>query len=522
MDDMIDVKRLDSYRENNRIEAKKSLGGLPHSLWETYSSFANSFGGVILLGVEEKKDKSFLVHNLPNPKALVEEFWKIVTDKRYVSENILRREQVQILFFQGKQIVAIFVPKADRRKRPVYIGTDVYTGSYRRDGEGDYHCSRREVDAMLREAEREEEDTMLLLGHTLHSLDAKAIKRYRKSMKKERPGHIWANLETESFLEKLGAIARDEDGMLCPTAAGLLMFGKEREIVREYPCYALFYQEMGKNGIWENVIASDSEDTGGGVFEFYLQVYRRICETLRIPVTFSQKYPGMETPIHSAVKELLVNCLVHADYREKQGVVVMKSQNRIIFENPGCLGVDREEALKGCKADPRHPLLIQMFHLINVGSGAGRGISQVYAFWKECGFGFPSLKEQNQPGRTQISVSVRRKRSPAAAGSKFRRESGLSGADLAETAGKAHKVSGTIGRELRQKRQDSAQVIYESRRQQVIDYVTVNREVRTAKLAELLDMELPKVKQLLAQMTEEGILETAGGMGNLTYRLKQS
>lgn len=142
---------LGEYREDNRIEAKQAQGGLPHSLWETYSAFANSLGGVILLGVAEEKDKSLRSVPLFDPQELVDEFWLLVNDPAVVSANILSPEDVRIVRSGGNDIVVIFVPRANFRQRPVYIGSDIYRGSYYRCGEGDCRLPRREVEAMLRD-----------------------------------------------------------------------------------------------------------------------------------------------------------------------------------------------------------------------------------------------------------------------------------------------------------------------------------------------------------------------------------
>ena len=86
---MLDLADLGKYRENNRIEAKKATGGFPKSLWESYSAFANTIGGIILLGVEEKADGSFERAGLKNASALLDEFWQKVNDKTIASKNIL-------------------------------------------------------------------------------------------------------------------------------------------------------------------------------------------------------------------------------------------------------------------------------------------------------------------------------------------------------------------------------------------------------------------------------------------------
>ena len=59
LENTFDLSQFDEYREDNRREVKKAKSGLPTSLWDTYSSFANCYGGVIIFGVKEEKDGSW-------------------------------------------------------------------------------------------------------------------------------------------------------------------------------------------------------------------------------------------------------------------------------------------------------------------------------------------------------------------------------------------------------------------------------------------------------------------------------
>ena len=145
---MIDFSKIEQYRENNRIEAKKALGGLPKSIWETYSAFANTHGGIILLGVEEWADKSLHTVDLPDPDRLIKEFWDIVNNPNKTSVNVLSSKDVFVQEVDGNHIVVINVPRAERSYKPVYVdGNPLCT--YRRNGEGDYRCTKEEYQAMV-------------------------------------------------------------------------------------------------------------------------------------------------------------------------------------------------------------------------------------------------------------------------------------------------------------------------------------------------------------------------------------
>lgn len=287
---MLDFSRLEQYRENNRIEAKKALGGLPKSIWETYSAFANTLGGIILLGVIETADKTFDSVDLSDPDGLIREFWHIINDPMKVSVNILAEKDVYVEEVGGDHIVVIKVPRADRAYKPVYVDNDT-RNTYRRSGEGDYRCTHEEYQAMVRDAAVRSPDMHLVRSMGLEALNSESVRSFRQRMKLYRPRHMWESLDDTAFLQKIDAIG-DDGGLLHPTFAGLLMFGNHQDILCEYPNYAITYREqLDTKGNWEETPWS------GNVYKFYYWAYNKLQQNAK-------------KPARQALREVLANCLV--------------------------------------------------------------------------------------------------------------------------------------------------------------------------------------------------------------------
>lgn len=137
-------------KEDHERECKLATGGLPESIWETYSSFANTNGGTILLGIKEHRD-SFTVEGLTEKQIIKyqKDFWSTLNDRNKVSKNILLNHHVRPVLVGEKKILRIDVPAADRHDKPVYIGPDPMKGTYKRDFEGDFLCTEEAVRAMF-------------------------------------------------------------------------------------------------------------------------------------------------------------------------------------------------------------------------------------------------------------------------------------------------------------------------------------------------------------------------------------
>lgn len=167
---MTEKEILDSlkYGEKINLECKKAESKIPNSVWETYSSFANTDGGLILFGVEEhlkEKDpeKRFTLESINNPQQRLTDFWNTINSVK-VSTNILVDSDVGICKVRDADIMWINVPQADYKAKPVYINENINKGTFKRNHEGDYHCTVEEIKAMLRDASDSGNDGTLLVN----------------------------------------------------------------------------------------------------------------------------------------------------------------------------------------------------------------------------------------------------------------------------------------------------------------------------------------------------------------------
>ena len=207
--EVFDIHKFDEYMEDNRREVKNATVGLPNSLWDTYSAFANCRGGVIILGVGERHDGSWYVAGLQkrDVNKLLKNFWSTIHDTKKVSINLLSDENVETYRYQNGWVIVIRVPMAPRQNRPVYLNNDIFGYTYRRNHEGDFKCTRQQVKAMLRDQTDETMDMAILEDIPMEYLNMETVHGYRNRHNSIKTGHPFERLSDDEFLRSIGAAA---------------------------------------------------------------------------------------------------------------------------------------------------------------------------------------------------------------------------------------------------------------------------------------------------------------------------
>lgn len=400
----------ESLAECQTIEFKEASVCLPDDVWETYSAFANTEGGKIVLGIAEPSPGVFKAEGVGDARTVMRQFWENVRNPQRVENDVMLPDGVSIDCSYGVDLVVVNVPRAERHMRPVRVydkKMKSFVAFVRRDVIdtrcNDFEMRLLEYDALPAADRRAIEEL------DISALDGNTIASYRQLFNGNKPGHPWSLESDADFLYRIGALAKDRTGRLCPTLAGLLAFGHEYEIVGHLPYFLLDYRnESSGNARWDDRLTSNSGDWSGNLFDFYFAVMPKIDALLLTPLSVSQDGTShrFTNDVKDAVHEALANALVHAYYGGQSTVRVIVKDEQIVFENAGSFLVDRNVAIAGGISDPRNPTLMRIFGMVGISDRAGSGLCTIYATWKKKYGSVPRLSESYAPAKVVFELPI--------------------------------------------------------------------------------------------------------------------
>lgn len=124
MIDLLSLADLDLLRESIDLECKLAAGrdgqgALPEDFWSTYSAFANTNGGVVVLGVRERKGQ-FHLEGIANPAKVRKKLFDNLNNRKHVSSNLLSDASVQEINLEGRTLLIVDIPRANANSgRPI-------------------------------------------------------------------------------------------------------------------------------------------------------------------------------------------------------------------------------------------------------------------------------------------------------------------------------------------------------------------------------------------------------------------
>ena len=361
--------------EWDNFEIKTAQTDIPKDVWETVSAFANTSGGWIVFGVSQKK-KFFEIVGVEDPEKMENDM--LTTLRSKTKFNVKLSPQAKKYKIDGKNVLAFYIPSSD--VKPVYFNN--VQNTFIRTGSGDQRANEFEINALYRDQSFGTMSGKTVEGTTIESINKESYDRFRGYLNRMVPELHYNKLKNEEFNNKLLIV---KDGKL--TYGGLLFLGKNEEINYHFSDFRVDYLEIPATNY------ADAEprytyriEEQENLWEYYFVLFQRLKIYANNPLTIGEMGIGHEdTKELYALREALVNLLIHTDYFSPMKPRIRVFTNRIEFENPGSLPRPIEEMLKTDESLPRNPVLAKFFRIAKLCESAGYGFDKMLEWKKQTG-----------------------------------------------------------------------------------------------------------------------------------------
>lgn len=393
-----------NVHEKYYVELKKASAELPHSFWESYSSFSNTSGGIIILGVVEKTPQNEII-GVSNTEKLQRDLWNLVSNKSKVSYRNIENDDVAMYDFDGRQIVIVQIKEAPEREKPVFLNGKTEE-TYIRTGDGDRRATQEELRALLRNA-CHGQDSHPAERFTLNDLDEDSVSAYKLMVSKRFPQKSYSKMSDEIFLTEIGACFYDRDTNELKVKRGTLLFlGKCNAIKELFPHYHVdYFNRKGENPRWVDRISDDElGNEEMNLFHFYLRVYEKL-RSLSMD-EFSLDKQNRRAPVSDfdeTLRECLVNTLAHADYDQGYPTIKIEVKNGCFsFINPGKMLVSPHQFVIGGDSRPRNEIVMKLFRFLGASERQGMGGPTIFKSASNQKYRRPEIETNIE--RTELKV----------------------------------------------------------------------------------------------------------------------
>lgn len=403
------LERLNLLDENERIEAK-AASEVGKSLLETVCAFANEpamGGGWLLLGVAREEMAlfpSYEVQGVENPD-------KVSADLASQAASVFNRPlrlEIRTEAVHDKAVIIVYVPEAAAQDKPIYFKAQgLPRGALRRIGSTDQHCTEDDLIALYQNRQLESFDAGFVQDASLDDFSPDAIADYRQSRRDANPDAEELRWSDQELLQALGCVRLNERGQWQPTVAGLLLFGTPLALRRSFPMTRVDYIRVpGREWVPDLERRFDSIELRDPLFRLIRRVQAAILDDL--PKAFGLAEGDLQrkdSPVvpQRAIREAVVNALMHRSYRSHAPVQIIRYSNRLEVRNPG-FSLKSPEHLGEPGSLPRNPKLAAALYDTRFAETKGSGVRVMREICEQAGLA-PPLFESDR-GREQFVVRL--------------------------------------------------------------------------------------------------------------------
>ena len=347
----LNIKDLIKKGESETVEFKSSFNV---ETIETLVAFANSKGGMVLIGVTDKNKINGVTINNESLQNWINEI------KNKTSPSII--PDAEIVEINNKQIVVITMPE--------YPIKPVSTkGKYlKRIANSNHVLSTSEVVNMHLNTFNTSWDY-----HTNNHFKIDDISLEKVQLAIETINQTGKKITDDplTFLNKNDLIREEK-----LTNAGYLLFTKRDTVITTI--------ELGR--FQSEIIIKDTDRTKADILTQIEQVLDFVKKHINKEVIITgaaRNIQKWQYPIE-AIREIVLNMIVHRDYRSSSDSIVKVFDNKIEFYNPGRLpeNITVEDLLSNnYKSTPRNKLIADFFKSLGLIEKYGSGIKRIVDYF---------------------------------------------------------------------------------------------------------------------------------------------